>query len=253
MKRNLLTLTALLLSHTVAIRGEGDPPANDGRLTEEEWQARNEAAHAKSSHADLVKRVTTLERQNETLKANQVPKDARVLTADEAKAYDAYVALGKPDEVKTKLDQGAKDSTELTDRRFKDTLATAATDAGFKPTVLGDRIKADGLTVLPSREVEREGKKVQVAYVKDAQGAEHELAAYAKQHWNDYLPALQVSASGDGSGSGASYARQDAGSSAGSSGDQGGSSGGSGWLTDALKSTQGGAYVDPLQPGAAAK
>ncbi|MVN88777.1 hypothetical protein GO986_18725 [Deinococcus sp. HMF7620] len=257
MKKNLLILTALLIANAAAVRGEGeDNPAgggNDGRMTEAEWQARNEALHAKSSHADLIKRVTTLERQNETLKANQTPKDGRVLTAEESKAYDAYVALGKPDEVKTKLDQGVKDSTDLTDLRFKDSLNTAARDSGFKATVLGDRIKADGLTVLPSREVEREGKKVQVAYVKDAQGAEHELGAYAKQHWDDYLSALNA---GSGGNTGTSYARQDA-SGGSSGGGAGGSSSGSGnsnqgggsWLQELIKPKEGSGYVDPLQPG----
>ncbi|WP_295821713.1 hypothetical protein [uncultured Deinococcus sp.] len=251
--KNLLTLTALLLANAVAIRGEGEnTPGADGRLSEAEWRAKLAAEHAQTSHADLVSKLAAANRKIDTLTANQVPQGGRVLTADEARAYDAFVALGTPDEVKTKLEQGTKDSAELTDLRFKDSLNTAARDAGYKPKVLGDRVKADGLTLLPSREVERDGKKVQVAYVKDAQGTEHELAAYAKQHWDDYLVALQ--AEGSSGHSGASYARQDAGSGSGSGSGSGGNAGGSGngggWLTDLLKPGEGGGYVDPLQPAA---
>lgn len=259
MKKNLLTLTALLLANAVSIRGEGENNpgnggGNDGRLSEAEWRAKLATEHAQTSHADLVSKLAAANRRIDTLAANQVPQGGRVLTADEAKAYDAFVALGTPDEVKTKLEQGAKDSTELTDLRFKDSLNTAARDAGYKPKVLGDRVKADGLTLLPSREVERDGKKVQVAYVKDAKGTEHELATYAKQHWDDYLVALQ--AEGGNNNSGASYARQDAGSGSGSGSGSGGNAGGSGsgsggsWLTDMLKPAEGGGYVDPLQPAA---
>lgn len=251
--KNLLTLTALLLANAVAIRGEGEnTPGGDGRLSEAEWRAKLATEHAQTSHADLVSKLAAANRKIDTLAANQVPQGGRVLTADEARAYDAFIALGTPDEVKTKLEQGTKDSTELTDLRFKDSLNTAARDAGYKPKVLGDRVKADGLTLLPSREVERDGKKVQVAYVKDAQGTEHELAAYAKQHWDDYLVALQ--AEGSSGHSGASYARQDAGSGSGSGSGAGGNAGGSGsggsWLTDMLKPGEGGGYVDPLQPAA---
>ncbi|MFW8627678.1 hypothetical protein [Deinococcus sp. ME38] len=259
MKKNLLTLTALLLANAVSIRGEGENNpgngggnnggGNDGRLSEAEWRAKLAAEHAQTSHADLVSKLAAANRKIDTLTSNQVPQGGRALTVDEAKAYDAFLALGTPEEVKTKLEQGTKDSTELTDLRFKDGLNTAARDAGYKPKVLGDRVKADGLTLLPSREVERDGKKVPVAYVKDAQGAEHELATYARQHWDDYLVALQ--AEGGSGNAGASYARQDAGSGSGSG--AGGNAGGSGgsWLTDILKPGEGGGYVDPLQPAAA--
>ncbi|GGS13744.1 hypothetical protein [Deinococcus knuensis] len=254
MKKNLLTLTALLLANAVATRGEGENnpgtgSGNDGRLSEAEWRAKLATEHAQTSHADLVSKLAAANRKIDTLTVGQVPQGGRALTADEAKAYDAFIALGTPDEVKTRLDQGTKDSAELTDLRFKDTLHTAARDAGYKPRLLGDRVKADGLTLLPSREVERDGKKMQVAYVKDAQGAEHELATYARQHWEDYLVALQ--AEGGSGNAGASYARQDAGSGSGSgTGSNAGGSGGS-WLTDILKPGEGGGYVDPLQPAAA--
>lgn len=199
MKKNLLMLTALLISNVALKRGEGETtttttttaPASDGRLTEAEWEARSQAKHAKDSHADLIRRVGQLEHQNQELSRNQVPQGARVLTKTEAANYDAYVALGKPDEIQAKLAEGEKNGTELSEMRFKDSVNTAATDAKYKSGVLSDRIKADGLTVLPSKEEDVNGQKVRVPYVKDAQGVEHKLTDYATKNWGDYLPALQ--------------------------------------------------------------
>ncbi|WP_415813843.1 hypothetical protein, partial [Deinococcus marmoris] len=220
-------------------------PANDGRLTEEEWNTRNAAKHAQSTHGDLIKQVTTLERENARLKEVQVPRGGRALTTEEAAAYDAYVALGKPDELKTKVEQGEKDGAELVGVRTQKSLDDAARDAGYKPSVLADRVKAAGLTVLPSREVERDGKKVMVPFVKDASGAEHELPAYATQHWGDYLPALTSAASSTTTTTtGAEVGGKQDSAASGSGGGTGGS-----WVQQALaKSTTGGAaYVDPLQ------
>lgn len=254
----MLLLSALLLATALPPRGEGDnnnsqgngnQNNNDGRFTEEEWNARNQARHAQTSHADLVKALTAAERKAERLEANQVPKGGRALTAEEAQAYDAYVAFGKPDEVKAKLEQGEQASAELTGLKSQRDIDAAATDAGFKPTVLADRLKADGLTLLPSREVERDGKKVKVPVVKDANGTEHELPTYAKDKWADYLPALTAATSTQ---TDVQYTQQDTAGTTTTTTSGGG--GGGSWVQQALaKAAQGGgAYVDPLQPGAAA-
>lgn len=245
--KKLLTLTALLIANSPALRGEGentDPP----RFSEQEWEQRRAAELAKTNQTELVKMVVAAEVENRGLKRNQVPKGARVLTKEEADAYDAYVALGKPDELKTKLDDGEKAATTLADRDKADAVRTAAEASGYKQTVLGDRLKADGLTEVPTvREVERDGKKVQVAYVKDAQGAEHELTEYAKKNWGDYLPALQVQASTTTNSGGTEFTQQDATSTT--------AGGGGSWVKDILKtSSEGGGYKDPLQaPAATAK
>ena len=249
--KKLYLLTACLLAGALAPRGEGDPPANDGRLTEEEWNTRNAAKHAQTSHGELIKQVTTLERENARLKESQVPRGGRALTAEEAASYDAYVALGKPDEIKAKVEQGEKDGAELVGVPTQKSLDDAARDAGYKPSVLADRVKASGLTVLPSREVEKDGKKVMVPFVKDASGAEHELPAYATQHWGDYLPALTSAASSTSTSTTTGATVGGTQDSAASS--SGGSAGGS-WVQQALakSSTGGTTYVDPLQPQKAA-
>lgn len=239
--RNLLALTAALLAYTPTRRGEGTEPP---RYTEQEWQDKRAAELAKTNQEELVKKVVALEVQNQQLKGTQVPQGARVLNADEAKDYDAYVALGKPDEVKKGLEEGTTAKTSVAERAKADAVDAAATAAGFKKTVLGDRLKADGLTDPTVREVERGGKKVQVAYVKDAQGAEHELGEYAKKNWGDYLPALQVTPGKTTAAGTTEMTTQDT-----TTADDGGAS----WVKSSLATAaKGGGYVDPLQPQAAA-
>ncbi len=269
MKKHYL-LTALLLANATLPRGEGEGTSqtspsnsggNDGRLTEAEWQARAQAKHAQDSHADLVKRVATLEREKAALEASQIPQSGRALTKTEAAAYDAYVALGKPDEVKAKLterdtyatygtpdevkskiESGERATTTLAERDRTDAIRTAAGVVQFKDTVLSDRLAADKLELLPLEKVVRDGQEVQVAYVKDAAGVKHELGDYAKQKWNDYLPALQVAAATTTTTTPA-FTRQDATTTS-------GSAGGGSWVQKAIAATGGGgAYKDPLQHG----
>ena len=240
MKHYMLALTAALLAYTPTRRGEGTEPP---RYTEQEWQDKRAAELAKTNQEELVKKVVALEVQNQQLKGTQIPQGARVLSADEAKDYDAYVALGKPDEVKKGLEEGATAKTSVAERAKADAVDAAATAAGFKKTVLGDRLKADGLTDPTVREVERGGKKVQVAYVKDAQGAEHELGEYAKKNWGDYTEALKITPTTTTT-TGVDMTTQDT-----TTKDDGGAS----WVKSSLATAaKGGGYVDPLQPQAAA-
>ena len=262
--KKMFILSALLLANATLPRGEGEnpitnPPAgsgNDGRLTEAEWEARNQAKLAKESHSALISQITKLERQNATLEANQVPRGGRSLSSKDAAAYDAYAALGTPEEVKakiterdayaahgtpeevkTKIEAGETAQTTLTERDKAKAVADVAKVAGFKDTVLSDRLKNDGLEVLPLEKTVRDGKEVDVAYVKDAQGTKHELTEYAKQKWGDYLPALQAGTTTTTTTT--AFTRQDATSTAG----EGGS-----WVQKALAaSTGGGEYKDPLQ------
>jgi hypothetical protein len=110
----------------------------------------------------------------------------------------------------------------------------------FKPGVLTDRLNHDKLTDLVVREVEREGQPVKVAYAKDAQGVEHELADYARRNWGDYLPALQLTATADDAQPGTAFPGQDAARS---------NTGSKSWVEERLaKEAKAGDYKDPLQP-----
>ena len=264
-----LALTAALAGGFFVPRGEGDdtPPSTqtppDNRLTEAEWEARVQAREARTSQAELIRRLAALERQNADLTANQVPRGGRALTRDEARNYDAYVALGTPDEVQVRLTErdayaqhgtpdevaqrleaGRTAETTLAERTRADAIREAAGVTQFKDRVLGDRLAADGLELLPLEKVVRDGKEVQVAYVKDAQGVKHELGEYAKANWNDYLPALQAAPAAPTPGP--AFPRQDTPRAPNPS-----ASGGGGWVQTALaQSSSGGDYKDPLQPPA---
>lgn len=255
----LLSLTVALLSGGPFLRGEGgdDTP----RYTEEEWKQKRATELATSNQAELVKLVVNAEVENRSLKKTQVPKGHRVLNDQEAKDYEAFLALGKPDEVATKvkehgeyaafgkvadvkksLDEGAASTAKNADRERAENIATVAGVAKFKPGVLTDRVNHDKLTDLVVREVEREGQQVKVAYAKDPQGVEHELDAYAKKNWGDYLPALQLTATEE-TRQGAAFGGQDTATRSGS--------GGKSWVQEKVdqqaKGGEGG-YKDPLQP-----
>lgn len=254
----LLALTVALLSSSPFLRGEGEngPP----RLSEREWEEKRAAQLASTNQAELVKLVVNAEVENRSLKKTQVPRGHRVLDDQEAKDYDAFLALGKPDEVAVKvkeygeyaalgkvadvkrgLDDGAAASARMAERDRADHIATVAGVAQFKPGVLTDRVNHDKLTDLVVREVEREGKPVKVAYARDPQGAEHELGDYARKNWGDYLPALQLTAAVEAR-PGTAFLGQDA-------PDKGNGSGARSWVQDSLdKQGKGGeGYRDPLQ------
>lgn len=252
----LLSLTVALLSGSPFLRGEGgdDTP----RYTEEEWQRKRAAELAKTNQEELVSKLVAAEVENRSLKKTQVPKGSRVLNDQEAKDYDAFLALGKPDEVAAKvkehgeyaafgkvadvkknLDDGAAATAKDAARERADHIATVAAAAKFKPSVLTDRVNTDKLTDLVVREVEREGKLVKVAYAKDPQGVEHELDTYAKKNWGDYLPALQLTTTETSEGT--PFGGQDSASQ--------GSSGSKSWVEERLaKEAKAGDYKDPLQP-----
>lgn len=253
----LLALTVALLSSSPFPRGEGD---DTPRYTEQEWKDKRATDLAKTNQEELIKLVVNAEVENRSLKKNQVPKGHRVLSEQEAKDYDTFLGLGKPEEVSAKvkehgeyaafgkvadvkksLDEGAAATAKDAAREKADHIATVAGVAQFKPGVLTDRVNHDKLTDLVVRDVEREGRPVKVAYVKDPQGVEHELDAYAKRNWGDYLPALQLTVT-DTARPGTAFAGQDA-----ARGNSGGTS--KSWVQESLdKQAKGGeGYKDPLQ------
>lgn len=141
-------------------------------------------------HADVLTDNAQLRLQRKALrlevadlKGKQTPEGARVLTADEAKAYDAYVALGKPADLSAAVAERDTAKGELTKLSRERTIAKAAEAAGFKASVL-TTLAGD----LDLQVKETEGGKPLAVVVKD--GAETALADYAAKHWADFLPSL---------------------------------------------------------------
>lgn len=128
--------------------------------------------------------------------SGKVPTEgAVVLSADEAKEWQAYRALGAVTDIKQGLEQRTQLQGQLDDAKRGETLRTVAEAAGYKPSVLTqlDRMaKAQGKALtFEVRDTQADGKTVAISYVKDGE-TEHSLADYAAAQWADFLPALAV-------------------------------------------------------------
>lgn len=131
-----------------------------------------------------------------------------VLNRAEAQRWQAYQALGNPEDVQTSL-------TELQTLRRNGELSKIAETAKYKPGVLQKLDKDAGGLTYEVREVEENGKKEPRAFVtvKDQAGAEQSvpLHQYAEQHWAEFLPALRAEQS---TPSGTDFVKQNTGGSA---------------------------------------
>jgi hypothetical protein len=152
-----------------------------------------------ADNSQLREQRRTLRQEVTDLKSKAAPEGTRVLSTDEAKAYDAYAALGKPDDLRKAIDLNGEATAKLARLEREQLLGKAASAAGFKSAVL-QRLAGD----LPIEIRDVDGKPA--AFVKDATG-ETPLTEYATTAWADFLPALQVEAQQGGT----SYVNQSAG------------------------------------------
>lgn len=120
---------------------------------------------------------------------------AFVLSATDKATWDAYTALGKPDDIKQGLEQRTQLQGQLSGAQRAETLRTVAETVGYKAGVLSnlDRMaKAEGKELaFAVKDEQRDGKPVKVAYVTDS-GKETALTEYAQSNWTDFLLALSV-------------------------------------------------------------
>lgn len=153
---------------------------------EREW--RREAKRLRDEARNRRIKLRQLEQQLATQQERVAPEGAVILTGDDATTYTAYQALGKPDELKTRLGERDQFQGELTTLKRDALLRDVAQAAGFKPSVL----KALGADrEYEFRELEIDGKSVKQPFVKDGEEFKP-LATYAEQQWADFLPALRA-------------------------------------------------------------
>lgn len=143
---------------------------------------------------------------NDDLKAvkDKLPEGAVVLSKEDAAAFEAYKALGKPEDVKKSLDEKTKNDGELADLKFKQLIGDAAQAHGFKPNVLADIVKAKGMSIEIGETEVDDGKggkvKKPAAFVLTNEGkSKVNLSDYARDNLSDYLPSLAAQA-GQGAG-----------------------------------------------------
>lgn len=148
--------------------------ARDGRR---KWKERAEAAEGK------------------------IPKEGQVvLSKEDAASFELYKVLGKPDEVKKKVEEGATAATTLKDRDTAETIANAASLAQIPNGKL--LAKLAGPTrenfIIELRDEVREGKAVKAPFARknEANSAFMPLADFAKKELAEYMPALLAKGEG---------------------------------------------------------
>jgi len=144
-----------------------------------------------SDNKEARDRIKTLEAERANIEALLPGDDTTVLAAEDAKAWAAYQELGKPDQVKVKLDDYDRATREAAQLRRRDMVDRVSRDPSdetryrFKPTVL-ERLLADA-----TLSVSDKGE----ATVKVGD-AEKPLEKWLEEDQADFLPALQAQAVG---------------------------------------------------------
>lgn len=167
---------------------------------------------------DYRKEIRELKEQVAQLTGKVPAEGTTVLSAADALLWQAYQALGKPDEIKQGLEKRTELQGKLTELERETLLRGVAESAGYKPVVLSqlDRMAAaqGKQLVFDMRDVTVDGKTTKAAFVKDGD-KEVPLGEYAQSNWSDFLPALTQSSSGGGQQSGTRFVTQHAGSGSG--------------------------------------
>lgn len=152
-------------------------------------------------HRADQERITSLQGQG--------PKDGgMVLTPEQAADFKAYQALGKPDEVKQKVERVGTLEEQVAGAARDQLLATAAgavaPGTAWKANVLKDIVQAKGLHVEMKDVTEKDKagnevtvKRPHVRPANDDKAALTPLEGWVKQNAADYLPALAATAGGN--------------------------------------------------------
>jgi hypothetical protein len=202
-------------------RGDGGVPDDKDKenknltalLAKNNGDAMALASQLLSENADLRAERRTWRTEKTTLEGKALKDGQVAVSADDAKALDAYKPLGTPDELKViKTEHGtfktdkerlegentALKANEAKTKREND-LRDVADVEGYKFSVLADRDSATPGLTYEIKDVEVDGKKVKKAFVKFKNGEgdnapieEKALSEFATQKWADYLPALQA-------------------------------------------------------------
>lgn len=184
-------------------RLEGEPAGGKGTSTVDIEATVQRLLDSKGDKAAVGELLRDNFRQREEIRqlkdkldaAPKVPEGGLVLKADEAKAWTAYQALGKPEDVKKSLDQKVELEQKVQSAEKAEGRRAVAELLGWKDSVLAKLPGADQLKY-EVREETVDGEKVKVAYITEpTQGATpKKLTDHADAAWKDFLPALEADA-----------------------------------------------------------
>lgn len=202
--------------------GGGDSGDGDGEtgkvkpsdvLTQHGGQTAEAALRMAERVATFQNDNYTLRRKNaeqkaelETLRGKAPPTGALVLSADDAKAWEAYTAIGKPDDLTKAVTDRDAAQTELATLRRNAQLAAAAEAHGYKAAALSKLPSLAGKEVIIKDVTEGEATAKR-AFVKDGT-TETGLAEYITAHDPELLPALSADATERNKAGGTPYPAQ---------------------------------------------
>ncbi len=186
------------------------PPAGTGSTTrlpanvEGEFQAlvvrqpgATDAERALAAARYLFNENHTIRRrsrdQRKTIEAYETrnPQGSIVLHGEALANYRAYEQLGKPAELKTKLEEATRLSAEAAETKRKETRSKAAASLKWNPKTLEHQMREEGLELEIRTETGADQKAREVPYVRkagDANATWESLEAKAARDWKD--PAL---------------------------------------------------------------
>lgn len=133
----------------------------------------------------------TLKEENAALKGRALPDGAVVLSPEEASAWGAFKALGKPEEIKAQLASVPELQGKLSKIERDRLIDEVAAFAGWKPGVLRRMPDVDKLT-FELRDEQQDGTGTKVPYVKDASGQTRKADEFGEAEWPEFMPALKA-------------------------------------------------------------
>lgn len=157
---------------------------------------------AENAVAELMAQTYRLRRGKRIIEGKATPDEIRavlpegfsLLSKDEAAEFAAFRALGKLDEVKSKVENEAKLKNQLSEQAREAIHRDAAEATGFAPAVLTKIAKSEGLHI-EVRDETVDGKVVKKAFARKADKANDPLmplTEYAEKHLAEFLPALKA-------------------------------------------------------------
>lgn len=172
--------------------------SEEPKLSRHEWERERAAELAAKTTADLASKVAALEfdlkakrSELDTLKTQLPPEGSVVLRGAEKDRWEAYSALGKPDDLKAALADRDTLTAEKAQRDRRDSIRAAAEVVGYKARVL-ERLAPEGAAFEVREGTDTEGNPTRTAFIRVGE-QETPLTDWAATD-PDFLPALVVTA-----------------------------------------------------------
>lgn len=132
--------------------------------------------------------------QKELADLKEAHERQRTLSDEDAARFDAYAALGTPEEVTARLAKQEELAAKLARQEHDARVREAADALGWKASVLGDLVGVKQLTLGTTTvtEQDRHGKRTEKSVPAfDVDGTAVAVEQYVAEHLADYLPSLQ--------------------------------------------------------------